>query len=716
MHYLSKLKQQITQAHHSNGFTLVEVLIIAPILILAISGFIVLIVTITGDVLKSNAGNQAAYGTQAAVDTFEQDARLATSFLTTSTTPESPQGYTNTAAPFNLNNSSGSPTTTVVAIMNMPATNKNPLDPTREIMYKRGALANCTNVNAYKQNDPYMINIVYFYTEDSGSKTLWRRTVFSNTHSSTPLCGGTIWQKRSCAPGTPASAICQTEDVKVLSNIDTIRASYFRDFSFTNPATYALTSTEGVGVELDITVNQKVAGVDVKRSGLIRATRIGSVISSTAPAAILSHPATTTTSSGRAATFSVTPSNSSANIQWQRSTDGGMSWANIPGATSPSYTEANTNVTMNDLYKYRAVVSNGSGTITSNPATLKVNLWGTLPLNSGYMWYGSPYPQPEYAKTSGGVVMVKGLVKRGSSSTAATPNTTLIGTLPDGLRPAKRIMFQTITHPQVASRIDILPNGQMYAIVANDGWLNLDGIKFIPTSTTDMMTNFTNAALPTNGWVNFVGADDWQTMQFGRDNIGRVHIRGLIRSGTVTDGTALLSNLPAAFRSEQYLHMPAFAAGPDPDNYGTIGIAQSSMTTGIVAKSRGSSYLMTQVMYYPSSFTTSTWNNLILTSPWVNYGGAFSTAQYRKASDNIVTLKGLIRAGGTQIARLPANCRPSETVIIASPSVNASGTTPIQGRIDIDKDGYMTIQAGTNAFISLDNINFIAATDGNCIP
>jgi hypothetical protein len=58
-------------------------------------------------------------------------------------------------------------------------------------------------------------------------------------------------------------------------------------------------------------------------------------------------------------------------VQWQVSADGGTSYANIPGATSPTYSF--TARASDDGNKYRAVFTNRAGSATSNAATLLVN-------------------------------------------------------------------------------------------------------------------------------------------------------------------------------------------------------------------------------------------------------------------------------------------------------------------------------------------------------
>lgn len=73
-----------------------------------------------------------------------------------------------------------------------------------------------------------------------------------------------------------------------------------------------------------------------------------------------------------AARFAVTASGTPApSYQWQLSTNGGASFANLSGATSSSYTTPATSVA-DDGQQYRVVVSNAAGSITSAAATLTV--------------------------------------------------------------------------------------------------------------------------------------------------------------------------------------------------------------------------------------------------------------------------------------------------------------------------------------------------------
>jgi glucose/arabinose dehydrogenase len=83
-----------------------------------------------------------------------------------------------------------------------------------------------------------------------------------------------------------------------------------------------------------------------------------------APPSITGHPSNQTVTTGQPATFSVAATGSATlSYQWQRDQ------ANIPGATSSSYTISSASVSDNGA-KFRCVVTNAFGSATSNEATL----------------------------------------------------------------------------------------------------------------------------------------------------------------------------------------------------------------------------------------------------------------------------------------------------------------------------------------------------------
>lgn len=100
------------------------------------------------------------------------------------------------------------------------------------------------------------------------------------------------------------------------------------------------------------------------------------------------------------------------------------------------------------------------------------------------------------------------------------------------------------------------------------------------------------------------------------------------------------------------------------------------------------------------------WESLSLLNSWVNFGSGFSTAQFIKHPGGLVEVKGFIKDGtattGTVLATLPVGFRPAEGRVFGTISNN------LIGRVDVQADGDITIEVGTNTSFSLDPIIFWA--------
>jgi hypothetical protein len=97
--------------------------------------------------------------------------------------------------------------------------------------------------------------------------------------------------------------------------------------------------------------------------------------------AITTPPANQTVGEGQTATFSVVATGTSPlSYQWQK--DGGSGFAAITGATSASYTTPATTLA-DDGSRYRVVVTNAVGNVTSAAATLDVNAQTTSSSGGG---------------------------------------------------------------------------------------------------------------------------------------------------------------------------------------------------------------------------------------------------------------------------------------------------------------------------------------------
>lgn len=703
---LSLLRNKQSRASRPNqGFTLVEIVIIAPIVILVIGAFITIVVSMTGEVLAARGTNVLAYNIQDALDRIEQDVKVSGAYLATNNiTLSSPQGYNDDTTAFH----NADATQGTELILNAYATTQNPVNSASGAIYTANQ-PNACGSTLINYNPTVMFNIIYFVKNG----TLWRRTVMPANYA-TMGCS-VPWQQPSCAP-TVSSAFCKTQDIRL---VDGIGAGGFNIGYYPNAASTsadpvagdatqsdsarftAMSATSTIGVT--ITSSQTIAGRDISQTGVLRVTGPNSNAGTNADLPVItSQPSDKTAqSTDTNVTFSTTATGKNLSVQWQQSTDGGTTWANISGATSMTLTLATVSVPMN-LYKYQAIVTNSDGaTITTNAATLTVTAtsYTSLVLQNAWANYGSGYATAGYIKTSDSLVMLKGLIASGVATSG-----TIIATLPLGYRPANNLMFTTETNSNVPSRVDINPDGTIRIQIGSNGWLSLDGINFLPTGSPYAFTPMTLS----NGWVNYGGS--WQTAGYTLDGMGRTHIQGLIANGSTTSAS-LISSLPAANLPSLYQHLNAASN----NSWGFIAAAQTNSTypgAGIQFKGGSNAYLSLNNMFYTSSLPASGscpsavggWCNLTLQTGWVWYSatGIFATPQYTKSADGVVTLKGLITGGTGTIATLPVGYRPAARLLLEAPSNSASA------RVDIDASGNILFMTGSNTWFSLDGINFLA--------
>jgi hypothetical protein len=307
--------------------------------------------------------------------------------------------------------------------------------------------------------------------------------------------------------------------------------------------------------------------------------------------------------------------------------------------------------------------------------------------------YGNGYNTAGYTKTSDGLVVLKGLLKR----SGAVVSGETIFTLPVGYRPPFGYNFG-VASSSISGRINIMPDGRVIASTSIDaGWASLETISFHSTTSSYSWTNLGMI----NGWSNrnLIGDAD-PSFGYTTDGAGRVQIRGALSPGTQTNGTIINSSaLPVGLRPALYLHVAVRSGG---DGYNTVGV---DSTGNILAKGgNAGTALFTMLSYLPTSYSGS-WTNYTFQNSWANYGGIYSTGQYTKTSDNMVVLKGLVRTGapGTVIATLPAGFRPRAIALMDS------SCAALWCRIDIRANGEIVAGTGSSStWTSLDGLTFYA--------
>jgi len=670
MRFLSPIKR--IHQKFEQGFTLIEILIIAPIVILIISGFVGLMISMVGDVLVTRDQSNLSFETQDALNRIEQDTRLTTQFLPTSGTFTAPQGsdsnFTGTAA-FTASSS--------LLIMGGITTDQNPANTTRQAIYYAGQPYACGSQQTY--NRVFQEKIMYFLYNGS----LWRRAVLPTYNTNSPIDDNTVcsapWQENTCQPGYLVTTRCQTNDSEVMKNVSSFSVQYLGSpGSSTDLGASNALNASTIAVTLN---GQKItAGRTVTSAGTIRATKLNSIdVDIPAPSTT---PSVTATVSGPSVTFNwgSVPLASSYVIQYNIN---GGSWNN---ATTNSLTTTYTvNTSRGNTVTFQVAAKNQTGTGPYGSATGTIPLWYTCNLQAGWTDFGIPYAGNEYTKTSNDFVMLHGLIHNGAATAG-----TVICTLPAAYRPSARLTFHTIA-AGAASRIDVLPTGEvMIGYAAGNGWLVLDGIQFMASTSSISWTNLSLL----NNWAPF--GNGFATPQYGLDGAGRVQIQG-VANHTATINNSAIAQVPAAYKPS--LNLFAMAVSQT-NSYDLMTIDSAGNLANAFSNS---GYFSTQATYYPSTYGG--WITPTLTGLWSNFGSGWDTAQYTKSADGVVTVKGLIKSGttsaGTVVATLPAGYRPLATTIMTVTGNNA------YARFDLQPNGQIVIDTASATFTSL-NFSFIA--------
>ena len=266
-----------------SGFTLVEMLVVAPIVILAIGSFVGVIINLTGEVLSSRASNTLTYNIQDALDRVEEDITRSNSFLSINSiafTAANPQGYGAVGSTENF--LSKNATNGDSLILSALVTDGNPLAATTRTVYLANQPNPCTTYERYVSNTPMTLNIIYFVDSQG---TLWRRTVMPADYSNAAIrCGNAPWQQPSCQTDY-SSAFCKTNDIKLVDKVGTSGFSieYYPSASSTLASTSAVSTDATIratalatmrSAKVTISVSDTIAGRDISRSASVRVTQL----------------------------------------------------------------------------------------------------------------------------------------------------------------------------------------------------------------------------------------------------------------------------------------------------------------------------------------------------------------------------------------------------------------------------------------------------------
>ena len=247
-------------ASNQAGFTLIEMLVIAPLVVLMITGFIAIMIGLTGDTIISSSRAKLAFDTQAAIDRIEQDVRITAQFVSNTGPLPSPEGRDNGTQAFTAS------ANTIVLQTYLTTNDPNNPRQVRNLVYtKRNSSDPCDDANKI-YNRPSTGYIIYF----TANNTLWRRTVLVPE----ARCD-TAWQRNSCSENLVGQGACSIRDERILEDIASIN---FTTTYLTNPDTATSTTPERAStLQLTMTAQKRVAGATLSHQGSLRATKINNL-------------------------------------------------------------------------------------------------------------------------------------------------------------------------------------------------------------------------------------------------------------------------------------------------------------------------------------------------------------------------------------------------------------------------------------------------------
>jgi hypothetical protein len=262
---------QINRRSSEHGLTLIEMVVVAPLIILLIGTIIVMLSNLTGDSLYTQEKNTSAYNVQSALDDIETSTRLAIKFepIAVTNPPFGRDGSDDLVFYFDaelisgdLYNNGGYDT----LILTSAATDLSPYNSNRQLIYD-GPSGSCDS-----DNDLHWYTLIYFV--DTDSNTLYKRTInqpnaFTSTEGTSPCA--TPYQRSSCAAGSPSP--CVVKDEMLLDNVTGMQIQYFSQPGSTTPIPNAVISNAQVA-SITLTRGTKAGGEDITYSGTLRATRL----------------------------------------------------------------------------------------------------------------------------------------------------------------------------------------------------------------------------------------------------------------------------------------------------------------------------------------------------------------------------------------------------------------------------------------------------------
>ncbi len=268
----------LTKSQNERGFTLVEVAVVVPMIVIIVIGILAMLITLVQSNVAQTTRSNLVYQTRLALGDVEKDVDSSTLFLP-STLPSA------TYSDFNEPGLSGTYKTNGTLSGGAASTNLNtlfiqgynqildPQDATRtKIIAAFKGTPPCSGSAVTQTSNIVPISVLYFVNNG----TLYRRTIIDKTN---PTTCGTKLIKQACPTGsdlnTPA---CATKDVVLLNSVSQFKIDYYLNAGDASPmnayiASPSPTIDQAKAISITITSATGASGKSVSHTAGLRVAR-----------------------------------------------------------------------------------------------------------------------------------------------------------------------------------------------------------------------------------------------------------------------------------------------------------------------------------------------------------------------------------------------------------------------------------------------------------
>lgn len=264
--------------NHQQGFTLVEVAIVVPMIVIIVVGILALLITLVSTNVQQSTRSSLVNNVRFALGSIEKDVDSSSLFFP-STLPSS------TYQDFNQPGNSGTYQTAGTPAPGVTASTLNTLfiqgynqisDPTdtsgTKIVGAYKGTPPCSGTTLTQVSNIAGVAVIYFVN----SGTLYRRTIIDKTNPTT--CGPQLI-KQSCPSGSDANnPACTAKDAALLGNVTQFKVDYYlgaNDVTAMNAYVPSPSPTidQAKAIAVTLTAAANAGGKNVSHTSTLRMTR-----------------------------------------------------------------------------------------------------------------------------------------------------------------------------------------------------------------------------------------------------------------------------------------------------------------------------------------------------------------------------------------------------------------------------------------------------------